>query len=59
MLPVLHDEITANKVTEGGFELSNFNREYHLFDLIDRKGKTYIGAVALKRAISAYSASSQ
>jgi len=43
---VLYDEITLIKSTEAGFELSNFNREYHLLGLIDGHGKTYTTAYA-------------
>jgi len=33
--------ITPNKVTEAGFELSNFKQVYHLLGLIDGHGTTY------------------
>ena len=42
MLTTLHDEITANNVSEAGFELS----KYHLLCLIDVDGKTYTRAYA-------------
>ena len=45
VLPSLHDEITANKVAEAGFELSNFNWENHFLGLIDRHSKPTLGSM--------------